>query len=339
MLLLRSISLSFFSAGSVIAPHKLLSDFSTSAQIDPTLGELYYHSLCEMDDALKFMKSRPLIGFQMDGSHLSSVLDSIIRQQQQLLQAQKQNAERFQAIEEDVREVREHQQALEQIVEEMGGADSGILARVKEVETALSKVHRDVEETRRIASSASEKADSAGRLAEQANRQLGPIQDSVRKVGLEVDLASKQTSEDLQEITQALNELGKTRAEDERRLNEALREVHHRAERLARESGVDQLRRMVEELSEKTDDNFKSVEESSKAVDEELARQQHLIQTLSAETDEKHQLIIDALREYERSSNELEEHLILAGQTLARRQASKRSPIRPGNVAAPPGRR
>lgn len=285
------------------------------------------------------MKSRPLFGLHMDSSHLLSVLDSILRQQQQLIQAQRQAAERFHAIEEDIREVRDHQQALERIVEEMGGADSGILSRVKDVEMALTKVHRDVEETRRVASSASEKADGAGRVAEQANRQLVPVQDSIRKLGSEIDFSSKQTSEDLQEITRALNELGRTRVEDEKRLNEALREVHQRAERLARENGVDQVRRMIEELSDKTDDNFKSVEEASKVVDEELARHQHLIQTLSAETDEKHQLIIDALREYERSSTELEEHLVLAGQTLARRQASKRSPIRPVNVAAPQGRR
>lgn len=292
-----------------------------------------------MEDSLKFMKSRPLIGFQMDGSHLSSVLESILRQQQHIIQGQRQTSERLQTMEEDIREVREHQQALEKIVEEMGGADAGIVSRVKEVETVLTRVHRDIEETRRASSAATEKADGAGRLAEQANRQLLPFQDSIRKIGQEVDFSSKQTAEDLQDITRALNDLGKTRIEDEKRLNEALREVHQRAERLARENGVDDVRRMVEELSERTDDNFKSVEESSKAVDEELARQQHLIQTLSTETDEKHQLIIDALREYERSSNELEEHLVLAGQTLSRRQAIKRSPIRASNVAAPLGRR
>lgn len=285
------------------------------------------------------MKSRPLIGFQMDGSHLSSVLESILRQQQHIIQGQRQTSERLQTMEEDIREVREHQQALEKIVEEMGGADAGIVSRVKEVETVLTRVHRDIEETRRASSAATEKADGAGRVADQANRQLLPIQDSIRKIGQELDFSSKQTTEDLQDITRALNDLGKTRIEDEKRLNEALREVHQRAERLARENGVDDVRRMVEELSERTDDNFKSVEESSKAVDEELARQQHLIQTLSTETDEKHQLIIDALREYERSSNELEEHLVLAGQTLSRRQASKRSPIRVANVAAPLGRR
>lgn len=286
-----------------------------------------------MEDALKFMKSRPLIGFQMDGSHLSSVLDTIIRQQHQMLQSQRQTTERLNMMEDDIREVREHQQALERLVADMGGADTGIMARVKELETVTNKIHREVDENRRLVTAAASDADAAGRLADQANRQIAPVHDAVRKLGQEMDFTTKQTSDDLQEITRALNELGKTRMEDEKRLNDALREVHQRAERLARENGVEQVRRMVEELSDRTDENFKSVEESAKAVDEELARQQHLIQTLSAETDEKHQLLIDALQEYERSSNELEEHLVLAGQALARRQATKRSPIRPTSVA------
>eukprot|EP00796_Vickermania_ingenoplastis_P004075 gene4075-2924_t len=289
-----------------------------------------------MEDALEFMQSRPLIGFQMDGSHLSNVLQTMIRQQHQILQVQRQSSERFVQLEEDISEIRDHQQELERLVADMGGADSGIIARVKDIEVAMSKTHREIEETRRLATAAADDADAAGRLADQANRQLAPVHESFRKLGQEVDYSNKQMTQDLQEITRALNELGKTRMEDEKRLNDALREVHQRAEKLARENGVDQVRRMVEELSDRTDENFKSVEESARAVDEELTRQNQLLQTLSAETDEKHQLLIDALREYERSSNELEEHLVMAGQALARRQATKRSPIRGATTAGVP---
>lgn len=285
------------------------------------------------------MKSRPLIGFQMDGSHLSAVLESIIRQQQQLVQSQRQTSERFSVMESDIIEIREHQQTLERLVEEIGGTDTGVISRVKEIEMAITKMGRELEDHRRVATAAADDADAAGRLADQAHRQLAPLQDSLKKLAQDLDFSSKQTGDDLEEITRALSELGKTRMEDERRLNEALREVHQRAERLARENGVEQVRRMVEELSNRTDENFRSVEESSRAVDAELSRQNKLLQTLAVETDEKHQLLIDALREYERSSNELEEHLILAGQTLARRQATKRSPIRAGNTPSPGGRR
>lgn len=292
-----------------------------------------------MEDTLKLMKSRPLIGFQMDGSHLSAVLESIIRQQQQLVQSQRQTSERFSVMESDIIEIREHQQTLERLVEEIGGTDTGVISRVKEIEMAITKMGRELEDHRRVATAAADDADAAGRLADQAHRQLAPLQDSLKKLAQDLDFSSKQTGDDLEEITRALSELGKTRMEDERRLNEALREVHQRAERLARENGVEQVRRMVEELSNRTDENFRSVEESSRAVDAELSRQNKLLQTLAVETDEKHQLLIDALREYERSSNELEEHLILAGQTLARRQATKRSPIRAGNTPSPGGRR
>lgn len=285
-----------------------------------------------MEEGIEFMQSRPLIGFQMDGSHLSNVLQSMMRQQHQILQVQRQQSERLTRMEEDVEEVRAHQQELERLVGDIGGTDSGILARVKETEVSMHKLHKELEETRRVAVAAAEDADAAGRLADQVHRQVPPIQDAVRKLGDEVNFAAKQTSQDLEDVTRALNELGKTRLEDEKRLNEALREVHQRAERLARENGVEQVRRMVEELSDRTDENFKSVEESARAVDEELTRQHQLLKTLSAETDEKHQLLIDALREYEKSSNELEEHLVLAGQALARRQAVKRSPIRAGHI-------
>lgn len=288
---------------------------------------------------MEFMQSRPLIGFQMDGSHLSNILQTLIRQQQQMMQEQRQTAARFTDLEEDIREIRDHQQELEHLVSEMGGADSGIMERMKDVEAAITKINREVDETRRMAAAAADDADAAGRLADQAHRHIPAIQDSIRKVGLDVDFSSKQSAKDVQDITRALNDLGKTRLEDEKRLNEALREVYQRAERLSRENGVDSVRRMVEELSNRTDENFKSVEESAKAVDKELTRQNQLLQTLSSETDEKHQLLIDALREYERSSNELEEHLVLAGQALARRQAHKRSPIRTTGGLPPAGAR
>lgn len=61
---------------------------------------------------------------------------------------------------------------------------------------------------------------------------------------------------------------------DEGKLNEVIRRVQERADQLSlRARSVDELRGLLDELSDRTDDNFRSVEESARAVDAQLTRQ------------------------------------------------------------------
>ncbi|KPA82721.1 hypothetical protein ABB37_02531 [Leptomonas pyrrhocoris] len=299
-----------------------------------------------MEDAVEFIQSRPLIGYQMDGSHLNNVLVSMAQQQQHLVDAQNQLNERLGDIAEDVREIRDHQKQLEGVVGELGGPEQlhNVRSRINDVERALDGAARELQEVRGLASTAAQDADQAGRLADDANRAAAALRDTVNKLGTDVDGVARQAEVDRKGISKALGDLDKDRGDLEQQMREALRDLQQRAERIERESGAERLRRMLEELSDRTDENFRSVEESARAVDAELSRlnvnQSTLrgelaalderartgLAALSSDTDSKYHMLLDAFRKYEAGWSELEEHMVRAGQLLANRK--QRSPGR-----------
>lgn len=299
-----------------------------------------------MEDAVEFIQSRPLIGYQMDGSHLNNVLVSLARQQQQLMDAQGQLNERLGDIAADVREIRDHQKQLENVVGELGGPEQlhHVRSRIGEIERALEAAARDVQDVRGLASAAGQDADQAGQLADEANRAAAALRETISKLGSDVDAVARQVELDRKSISKALSDLDKDRSELEQQMRGALRDVQQRAERMERETGVERLRRTLEELSDRTDENFRSVEESARAVDAELSRQNanHTtlrselaalderartgLAALSSDTDNKYHMLLDAFRQYEAGWSDLEEHMVRAGQMLANRR--QRSPGR-----------
>lgn len=299
-----------------------------------------------MEDAVEFIQSRPLIGYQMDGSHLNNVLVSLARQQQQLMDAQGQLNERLGDIAADVREIRDHQKQLENVIGELGGPEQlhHVRSRIGEIERALEAAARDVQDVRGLASAAGQDADQAGQLADEANRAAAVLRETISKLGSDVDAVARQVELDRNSISKALNDLDKDRSELEQQMRGALRDVQQRAERMERETGVERLRHTLEELSDRTDENFRSVEESARAVDAELSRQNanHTtlrselaalderartgLAALSSDTDNKYHMLLDAFRQYEAGWSDLEEHMVRAGQMLANRR--QRSPGR-----------
>lgn len=299
-----------------------------------------------MEDAVEFIQSRPLIGYQMDGSHLNNVLVSLARQQQQLMDAQGQLNERLGDIAADVREIRDHQKQLENVIGELGGPEQlhHVRSRIGEIERALEAAARDVQDVRGLASAAGQDADQAGQLADEANRAAAVLRETISKLGSDVDAVARQVELDRKSISKALSDLDKDRSELEQQMRGALRDVQQRAERMERETGVVRLRHTLEELSDRTDENFRSVEESARAVDAELSRQNanHTtlrselaalderartgLAALSSDTDNKYHMLLDAFRQYEAGWSDLEEHMVRAGQMLANRR--QRSPGR-----------
>lgn len=299
-----------------------------------------------MEDAVEFIQSRPLIGYQMDGSHLNNVLVSLAHQQQQLMDAQGQLNERLGDIAADVREIRDHQKQLENVIGELGGPEQlhHVRSRIGEIERALEAAARDVQDVRGLASAAGQDADQAGQLADEANRAAAALRETISKLGSDVDAVARQVELDRKSISKALSDLDKDRSELEQQMRGALRDVQQRAERMERETGVERLRRTLEELSDRTDENFRSVEESARAVDAELSRQNanHTtlrselaalderartgLAALSSDTDNKYHMLLDAFRQYEAGWSDLEEHMVRAGQMLANRR--QRSPGR-----------
>lgn len=291
-------------------------------------------------DALEFLQSRPLIGYQMDGSHLNHVLQDIIRQQQQLANNQQQIMQRLTNTEEDIKEIASHVREVERVTADVGGLErlSEIRGRLDAVERGMDVLSKNIEDTHKIATTAATDADQAGRLADEAHRGLVPVRKAVDQLLHDVDSFGRQNAAEQREIERALEELQSSRTAQERSIQGALRELHSQAERLERDSGVERIRQMLEELSDRTDENFKSVEESARVVDEELSRQSAELKAIrvevgavdervygrmvsfAAEMEEKHKTLLSAFRDYERNASELEEHLVMAGKALARRR-------------------
>lgn len=297
-----------------------------------------------MEDAIDFIQSRPLIGYQMDGSHLNNVLVSLARQQQQLMETQNRLNDRLVGIVDDVREIREHQKQLESVIGELGGPEQlhHVRSRIADVERAVDGLARDVQDAKGVANGAGRDADQAGRLADDAHRVALNVRDAVNTLGGDMDKVAHQLEAHRKSISKALGDLDKDRHDLEHQMQEAMRELLQRAERMERESGVERLRQMLDELSDRTDENFRSVEESARAVDAELSRQganQAALRTeisalderartalaaLSSDIDNKHHMLLDAFRQYEAGWTDLEEHMVRAGQMLASRK--QRSP-------------
>ncbi|KAG5480558.1 hypothetical protein LSCM1_06262 [Leishmania martiniquensis] len=297
-----------------------------------------------MEDTINFIQSRPLIGYQMDGSHLNNVLVSLARQQQQLMDAQHRLNDRLGGIVDDVREIRDHQKQLESVIGELGGPEQlqHVRSRLADVERAVDGLARDVQDTKGIADAAGQDADQAGRLADDASRAASSLREAVSTLGGDMDQVSHQLEAHRKSIGKALVDLEKNRHDLEQQMHDALREAQQRAERIERDSGVGRLRQMLDELSDRTDENFRSVEESARAVDAELSRQNANLTTLSSDiaalderartalaalssdTDTKYHMLLEAFRHYEAGWTDLEEHMVRAGQLLASRK--QRSP-------------
>ncbi|CBZ25745.1 conserved hypothetical protein [Leishmania mexicana MHOM/GT/2001/U1103] len=266
------------------------------------------------------------------------------RQQQQLMETQNRLNDRLVGIVDDVREIREHQKQLESVIGELGGPEQlhHVRSRIADVERAVDGLARDVQDAKGVANGAGRDADQAGRLADDAHRVALSVRDAVNTLGGDMDKVAHQLEAHRKSISKALGDLDKDRHDLEHQMHEAMRELLQRAERMERESGVERLRQMLDELSDRTDENFRSVEESARAVDAELSRQganQAALRTeisalderartalaaLSSDIDNKHHMLLDAFRQYEAGWTDLEEHMVRAGQMLASRK--QRSP-------------
>ncbi|ESL06213.1 hypothetical protein TRSC58_06115 [Trypanosoma rangeli SC58] len=284
-----------------------------------------------MDDAMELLESRPLVGFQMDGSHLHGVLKRVIQEQQQQAQFQRQMGLRLSDLEEDLRSMNTRQKELEKA---LGSASPDTLRKIRQdleyLDEGLGNLARDVKEARSLGERAARAAEDAGRGVQSMGRDLGALRGR-----------QDQFQQDLDELAQENRRLGDAVNAVEREQSEQAQNLIHDLEQINSRENVQKLRDMLDELCERTDKNFRSVEESARAVDAELIRhrsdinglqadvgflddqvRQHL-SNITKDVDARCQMILDTLREQERSSLEIEEHMVAAGQALARRKALK----------------
>lgn len=292
-----------------------------------------------VDDLMNFMESRPLVGFQMDGTHLHSVLERIICEQQQQAQVQGETSRRIADMESDLRELHVRQKNLEKVLGDVGPDTFRTLhQRIDAVQRDLDDVARGAKEAGQLGASAAEAAANVSRGLQNVERDVFALQDRQERlhqglsdVAEEIDRQSRQMGEAVRtmEREQALQ------AEQTERMREIINQLDQEAFR----ESLQNLRETINEFCDRTEKNFRSIEESAQAVDLELnshradltalqkefaALQEKMRQNISSiakDVDQKCQMIIDTLREHEKSSLEMEEHMVAAGQALARRQA------------------
>ena len=222
---------------------------------------------------------------------------------------------------------------VECVLTEFGGAErlTHLYGRVEAIESDVGRAVRGFEESKKAVA-------VAGQDASQALRSIPHIQESLNHVVANIDSLERQHAQEARDLQRAIRELQRCHIEHERHMSEALHEVQARTERLGKMHDIEHLREMLEELSDRTDGNFKSVEESARAVGAKLSRHatelsavrsdvasieeraQNRVLGLSNDMEQRYQMLLEAFREYERNSHDLEEHLVMAGQVLARRK-------------------
>ncbi|ORC92459.1 uncharacterized protein TM35_000032120 [Trypanosoma theileri] len=297
------------------------------------------------NDIMEFLESRPLVGFQMDGSHLHNVLRNIIQEMQRQAQSQDQLHQRLADIEDDLRDVGMRQKGLERA---LASVDPDALRRLQqqldELDRALDHVARDAKEARLLGDEAAAAAAAAGRGVEDVGRELAAAQQQQDQLQQDMDDLAREVERKQKDLGTAVKELEQEQAQLAEQTQELMRDVD-------RNDGEKwkKLRDMLDELCERTDRNFRSVEESARAVDAELAHHRSDIDTvqgdvgslddkmrqglsgIAKDVDAKYQMILDLLRNHEKSSLEIEQHLVAAGEALARRQNNKSQRISSGN--------
>ncbi|EAN84464.1 hypothetical protein C3747_18g343 [Trypanosoma cruzi] len=291
-----------------------------------------------MEDGIEFLESLPLMGFQMDGSHLHNVLKRVIQEQQKQAQFQRQMSLRLSDMEDDLRSMNTRQKELEKALGNFGpDALRKMRQQIEYLDEGLESVARDVKEARQLADEAARVVEDASREIQSVGRGLGTVQDRQDRLQQELDDTAGEIEKQNRQLGEAMRTVEREQAEQIQQVQNLFRDFEHKNG----PGNLEKVREMLEELSERTDKNFRSVEESARAVDAELNRHRSDLNGLQAnigsldekvrqylsniarDVDAKCQMILSTLREHERSSLEIEEHMVAAGQALARKKGLK----------------
>ncbi|KEG06021.1 hypothetical protein DQ04_16471010 [Trypanosoma grayi] len=301
-----------------------------------------------MEDAMDFMESRPLVGFQMDGSHLHDVLQNIIEEQQQQSKYQQLNAQRLTDIEDELHKIGARQKEFERALGNIGPDTlRKMRQKLDDVTEGLDNLVLDVKNTRQLGEEAAHVADDANSGVQNMRRELAPLRERQDQLQQEIDDVIAESAEQNRHLGDALKEIEHDHMQQTGHMQELIRELQNREGR----EEWKKLHGLIDELGERTDKNFRSVEDSARAVDAELARHRSELDCLQGDMgaldaktrkgmasiakdlDAKCEMILDMLRDHRRSSKEIEDHMVAAGQALAQWEEKQRNGASTGGRA------
>jgi predicted nucleic acid-binding Zn-ribbon protein len=299
------------------------------------------------DDILEYLESKPLVGFQMDATHLHNVLQSIVRSQQQSAQTQVAVSRRLQGLESAVQDINDRVGQLESAISRVGGGEEvrSLKVHLQDLSAVVDNISRQaLPEVRRACDDIRRSLNPIERNVQQLHQAIGPLEASqetlrqyVEDIAKDSQNTARQLASQVSQVQLQSDEVDRERQVELNRVGELIREVQARTDRIERGGGAGgaQLRELYDELNIRSNDNFRAVEISAKAVDTELNRMRSDLANVRTELntldnntrqkvarvtddmDTKFNMLLESLHQFERNSTELEDHLAAAGRVLA----------------------
>ena len=302
------------------------------------------NQMTDLDTALEFMDSKALIGFQMDASHLHHVMQILIRNQQQQQQAVQGFSRRMQAIEGAVQDCVSRVSSVSAALAHLDEI-AHLRSQVAEVATVVDSVNRQVvpelrrqiDETRRTGAVFERNIQLVSQALQGVQQDQAATKQQVDDTNRDIVALGRQTQSQLQALHDDHIEKDRDRVLLHQRSQETLRELQQRSERIEKDFGA-RFRDALEELNNRTNENFRQVEVSARSVDSELQKIRTDIGNIRAEfnamdtnvrsrfgkvtedVDAKFDLVLSLLQNVEKNSSVLEDALATAGRALAARR-------------------
>ncbi|EAN78903.1 hypothetical protein, conserved [Trypanosoma brucei brucei TREU927] len=218
-----------------------------------------------MKNALEQLDRHPLVNFQMDVSPLYSALKNIMQEQIQQAQLQEKISQRLTNLEAEVRSVGVRQKEFEDSLDALTpDAKLQTQQTLKELSTNIKNLTSDMKKVRYDVGEAMRTAVDAKRGIHDLESELLSIRQQQRDFS---DLHQEVMREHLK-FTAAVKDI-RWKIEEQEKLIQEFSQVKPQNTSEVDES---KLHGMLSALCERTDQNFRSVEESSFAVDAELTR-------------------------------------------------------------------
>ena len=300
-----------------------------------------------------FLNSESLVGYQIDVTHLHNVLQGLISAQQQQQQQLSSVLRKVGNLESTINHVDSRLQGIENALGGFGGADElrslrGHLVEVaKEVDALNDNVipvlQRQSEDALRVTQSNSQQlkdvvstVPALERGYSDLRRDLEMTRGNTMKLSDQVAALNQVVESDKAE-SEAKE---RSRGLQQRQIDDVCRDINARTERMEREL-LSRLSGAVEELTQRTNENFREVENSAKGMDAEIARlhselanlraelntvdndNRHRVGKVTADVDDKFNVVLNLMQNFERQSMLMEQHLADAGRVLSTRDASR----------------
>ena len=291
------------------------------------------------------LASRPLLGYTIDATHLHNILRTLIQQGQQQTNDMSQLSRRVQALEAMQDQLRVAVQRIEQAV----GSHSSVQEELRTIRTQVSEVARVVDSVTQSALPEIERRlQDSSTSVQQLDRAIAALQPAVERSvaetrqqidGLRGQVAAvvdqhKAVQSQWQQDRSTIETRERSRAAQDRAVDDALRELVPRVERIEREN-VPKLTSTLVELTKRTDDNFRLVEAASRNVDADISKLRtdvantraelntvdndlnHAVTKVKDDADGKFAMLLQLMQSFERNTMLMEQHVEAAGRVLA----------------------